>query len=373
MTHRVLWLTKGLGRGGAEILLLGLASAMHRPDISLDVGYTLGHKSALVGQLQAAGVRVHKLGEGAAPWPVQLRHLLAHGDYDIVHSHAPLVGSAARLLAPRNAVLLHTEHNMWQRYHPATRLANAVTIGRNELVWAVSDQVGESIRPPAVMRRPVVEVMLHGVDLTAVRSGSLAREEALDRLRIHDGGFVFGTVGNLTPKKDQGTLLEAFARVRSQIPGCWLVVVGTGPREVELRTLSRQLGIEQAVRFLGMREDVEDLLPGFDTFVLSSLHEGLSIALIEALAAGVPVVATRVGGIPQLIAHGENGLLVPARDVSRLARTMAGLVSDEAERKRLAAAGPVRAADFSIQSAADALAAHYRRFARSTASKAVVG
>jgi glycosyltransferase involved in cell wall biosynthesis len=210
--------------------------------------------------------------------------------------------------------------------------------------------------------------MLHGVDLETVRHGEAARAEGRARLGFGGDEFVFGTVGNLAPKKDQGSLLEAFARVHRSLPQSRLVVIGTGPRERELKAAAEELGVAPAVRFLGMRDDVPDLLPGFDTFVLSSLHEGLSIALVEALAAGVPVVATRVGGIPELIIHGEYGLLVPPHDPDALAAAMEGLARNDRARQRLAAAGPVRAADFGIQPAADRLTAHYLVHAhRSTA------
>lgn len=356
---KVLWVTKGLGRGGAEMLLVSLARAMDRSRIEIEVAYRLPDKTALVESLQASGVPTHCLADRGGHWTARLRGLLAERRYDIVHSHAPLVGAAARVLAPRGTTLLHTEHNTWDRYHPATRWVNAATIGRNARVWAVSDEVARSIRVPVSWRPTPVEVMLHGVDLETVRRGDEARRVAREQLGVADDDFVFGTVGNLAPKKDQGTMLRAFAEVRWQLPSARLVVVGTGPREPELRRIAAQLGVERAVHFLGMRDDVPELLPGFDTFVLSSLHEGLSIALVEALGAGVPVVATKVGGIPELIIHGQYGLLVPPRDAGSLASAMVGLARDAGARERLSAAGPVRAADFGIRAAADRLASHY--------------
>ena len=356
---RVLWLAKGLGRGGAEMLLLSLARAMDRSRIEIEVAYRLPQKTALVEPLEAAGVRTHCLGAGGAHWTVRLRQLLAEQRYDVVHSHAPLVGAAARAMAPRGTVLLHTEHNTWDRYHPATRWVNGATMGRNARVWAVSDEVARTIRVPISWRPTPVEVMLHGVDLETVRRGEAARRVARARLGVGDRELVFGTVGNLAAKKDQGTMLRAFAELHWSMPQSRLVVIGTGPREAELKGLAAGLGLERAVHFLGMRDDVPELLPGFDIFVLSSIHEGLSIALVEALAAGVPVVATRVGGIPELITHGQYGLLVPPHDARALAAAMSGLAHDERARAEFAAAGPVRAADFGIQAAADRLASHY--------------
>ena len=335
---------------------------MDRSRIDIEVGYRLPQKTALVESLEAAGVRTHCLAERGSHWTFGLRTLLAERRFDIVHSHAPLVGAAARLLAPRGTVLLHTEHNTWNRYHPATRALNALTIGRNQRVWAVSDEVARSIRVPVAWTPTPVEVMLHGVDLDTVRHGPVARAAARARLGLGENEFVYGTVGNLAAKKDQGTMLRAFAVVRSMMRDARLVVIGTGPREQELRRLARELGIGDSVRFLGMRDDVPELLPGLDTFVLSSLHEGLSIALVEALAAGIPIVATRVGGIPELVIHGQYGLLVPPADPGALAGAMAWLARDPEVRTRLAEAGPVRAADFGIQPAADRLVSHYLVF-----------
>lgn len=356
---RVLWLTKGLGRGGAEMLLVGLARAMDRSGIEIEVAYQLSRKTALVEALHVSGIAVHLL-DGDRTWPVALRRLMKAQHYDIVHSHAPMVGSAARILAPRGTVLLHTEHNTWDRYHPATRLVNALTLVRNERVWAVSDQVAKSIRPWP-RRRPPVEVMLHGVSEATVVRGGAARVAARARLGMSETTFVFGTVGNLARKKDHPTLLRAFARVSETLPAVQLLVIGTGPEEAELRALAHRLHLDRKVRFLGMREDVLELLPALDTFVMSSVHEGLSIAIIEALATGVPVVSTDVGGIPQLITHGEHGLLVPPRNVVALERAMLRMALDESERTRLGVAGRRRASDFGIEPAAAALGAHYRR------------
>lgn len=357
---RVLWLTKGLGRGGAEILLLGLARAIDQAGVHIDVAYVLPHKDALAADLRAEGLDVHCLGGGGpGSWTGRLRRLLVDGDFDVVHTHAPVVAAAARVLAPRGSILVHTEHNVWGRYRRPTRWANAVTIHRNRVVWAVSEGVARSIRPWWLDGRPPVEVMLHGIDPTLTRRGPEARAAALAKLRMPDGQFIVGTVGNFTPKKDQATLLRAFARFRGQYPDARLVVIGTGPLEGQLRALADELGIGHAVLFTGIRDDVPDLLPAFDLFVLSSLHEGLSIALVEALAAGLPIVATRVGGIPEVITHERCGLLVAPADEQALGGAMGRLASDAALRQLFAAAGPDRAADFGIQATADALTERY--------------
>ncbi len=359
---RVLWLTKGLGRGGTEMLLLSLAKAIDPAVVQLDVAYVLPHKDALLPALRAAGTTVHCLGGKGRPgeWAVRLRRLLVEEQYDVVHTHAPVAGAAARVLAPSQSVLLHTEHNVWDRYRRPTRWANAVTINRNEIVWGVSEGVARSIHPwPIGQHRARVAVMLHGIDPTQVRKGPEARAAGLERLGLVGGPLTVGTVGNLTPKKDHDSMLRALARLRQYVPDARLVIIGTGPREQHLRAVAQDVGVADAVLFIGIRDDVPELLPAFDVFAMSSLHEGLSIALVEALAAGLPVVATRVGGIPELVVDGESGVLVPPSDPRRLADAIVGIATDAALRRRLTEAAPLRAAKFGIQPAADTLTEQY--------------
>ena len=358
---KILWLVKGLGRGGAEMLLVGLARAMDRTDLDIHVAYRLPHKDALVEDLRSLRVTVHALGASGSPWQRDLFRLLSREQFDVVHSHAPLVGSAARLLAPRNATLLHTEHNSWDRYHPATRLINRWTLRRNDRVWAVSDEVLHSMSRGAGSTR--CEVMLHGIDPADAHRGPESRAEARRRLGVNGTDLVIGTVGNLAPKKDQRTLIAAFGRLVGQVPDARLVIVGTGPLEHALKHQVADLGLTVRVSFLGMRTDVPRLLPGFDIFALPSRHEGLSIAVLEAMAAGVPVVCSRIGGLPQLVAP-DHGILVPPRDPDGLARELIELSSDQGTRDRLAAQGPARAAEFGIQTAADTLAHAYRHAGR---------
>lgn len=349
------------------MLLLELARTMDRSALHLEVAYVLPHKKALVEGLRDAGVHVHLLGNGRpGSWLRPLRQLLVNGSYDIVHSHAPVIGSAARMLAPRGTVLAHTEHNVWGRYRLPTRWANALTIHRNVVVWAVSRGVADSIRPWVRARSgPRVEVMLHGIAPESIARGGDARHEARRRLGLPEDHCVIGTVGNLAPKKDHEMMLRAFREFLRLYPDAHLVIVGTGPRETQLRGYAESLGLSGHVLFTGMREDVPELLAGFDLFAMSSQHEGLSIALVEALAAGLPVVATRVGGIPELITHEEHGLLVPAHDHRGLADALHRVARDATLRRQLSEAGILRASEFGIQDAANTLSREYERLSNS--------
>ncbi|GJF32009.1 glycosyl transferase family 1 [Kitasatospora sp. NE20-6] len=356
--RRVLWLAKGLGRGGAEQLLLNCARHADSARYEIEVAYVLPYKDALVPALEAAGIRVHLLGgPPGALWPLRLRRLIAERRYDLVHSHMPIPAVAARLVAfgrhaPR---LVHTEHNVWERYRTPTRWANALTYRRNDAVVAVSHAVAATIG----RRRPGddwVTVVHHGPDLGGAPGGPAARAAAREALGLPQDALVVGTVGNLTPKKDQAGLLDAFARLRLDHPSAALVLIGAGPLEAELRAAAGE-----GVVFAGSRADVPALLPAFDVFTLSSRQEGLPVALMEAMTSGLPSVVTRVGGMPEVLADDEHGLLVPPGDPAALAAALGRLAADPGLRERLGTAARERSRGFDVAGAQRTIEQVYAR------------
>jgi glycosyltransferase involved in cell wall biosynthesis len=190
--------------------------------------------------------------------------------------------------------------------------------------------------------------MVHGIDVGAVPAGPGRRSAARALLGLADDVAVVGTVGNFTAKKDHPTLLRAFAHLAVDHPDAVLVLVGTGPDEEAARRLGDELGLGARIRFLGSRGDVPALLPGLDVFVLSSRYEGLPIALLEAMAAGVACVATAVGGIPEVIEHAASGLLVPPADPSALAAALAKVLEDPDLAAGLGTAAAAAGARFDI-------------------------
>jgi glycosyltransferase involved in cell wall biosynthesis len=354
-------LTKGLGRGGAERLIVGAARHLDRAQFELEVAYLLPWKDAFAADVAATGTAVHCL-DGPRPislaWVNRLRRLVRERHIDIVHTHMPLPATVARLALPgRRPVFVHTEHNLWGRYRPPTRWANAATYRRNAWAIAVSDGVAASIRSSVP-----VEVVVHGADPTLAVTGPDARALARTTLGLDPGAPVIGTVGNFTAKKDQATLLRAVAALGSpRLDATVLVLVGLGPLESDLRSLAAGLGIADRVVFAGSRDDVFDLLPAFDVFALSSQFEGLPIALLEAMATGIAPVATSVGGIPEVISDGRDGLLVAPGDPGALAAAVTKLLDDDGLRADLGARARVRAADFDLVHAVRRAEDIYRR------------
>lgn len=374
----MLILTKGLGRGGTERLVAGTVRHLDPERFTVEVAYLLPWKDGFVDEIEANGTPVHCLGaprrrRSGPLWAARLRRLVRAHDIDLVHTHMPLSAAVARLALPRRRpVLVHTEHNLWDRYRLPTRLANRLTYGRNAAAIAVSDTVAAQIRS----RRPV-EVITHGIDLVRRRppvaqhlgqpgepgdmlpGGANARLEARRRLGIEPEVPVIGTVGNFTAKKDHAVLLAAAARLVGEHPDLRLVLVGSGPLEADLRARAQALGLGHVALFAGSRGDVYSVLPAFDLFTLSSRFEGLPIALLEAMASGICPVATRVGGIPEVIGDGTCGLLVPPGDAAALAQALGKLLADPERRQAFARQATIRAADFDLSHAVRRIEAIY--------------
>lgn len=283
---------------------------------------------------------------------------------DVVHSHnqrAHYLSTFAGRVA-RVPVLINTRHGM---YLPTTRravLRRRTLAALSDAVVAVSsaarDATIELDRIPASKVRTIV----NGTDVAAAR---LTRSEARRKLGLGDGAFVIGAVGRLAPEKDFSSLIEAFDRARTEISRLAGAILGDGPLSGELQETARARGCSE-LRFYGHRPDAVSLLPAFDVFVQPSLTEGIALSVIEAMAAGLPVIATSVGGNPQAIGDGEAGILVPPRDVEALAGAIAALARDPGRRAELAAAARRRAERcFSIEATARAYEALYLEQARS--------
>jgi glycosyltransferase involved in cell wall biosynthesis len=352
---RVLFLIKGLAHGGAEQLLL---NGIRYHDVSrfdYMVAYLLPSKNSLVEDLKAAGLPVFCLrGERGTGWVGRLRRLVEKQQIDLVHSHSPYAAVGARLGLKRHSPRhVHTEHSAWEGHHIATRWANLLTLNRSDHIFAVSQHVRKSIRYPPALRflpMPPIETLYHGIDLSSVRASGgpngIRRE-----FGVAPGAPLIGSVSNFAPNKGQVYLLEALQRVRQAMPDVRAILVGQGPLESHLRQVVRRLGLGETVIFAGYRPDAPRIASAFDVFVLSSVNEGLSIALIEAMAQARPSVVTNAGGLPEVLRDGVEGLVVPIRDTRALAGGILALLGNPDLRNRMGEAARRRAQQFDISRA----------------------
>lgn len=336
---RVLWLAKGLGQGGMERLLVTHATLGDRERFDYRAAYLVDRPHSIVAELQGLGVPTTRLGGGKASDPRWLKELIRavrRERIDVLHIHSPVPAAFARpaiRVMSRSTRLFYTEHNRWDRYSTPTRLANRMTFRISHRAFAVSEDCRRSMSTRARSR---VETLVHGIDLEAVAGHRCERSAARAELGLRDDAVVIGTVANLRMQKNYPLLLEVAARILGEHPQVQFVAVGQGPLEAELRGLHARLGLGERFRFLGFRDDVLRTMSAFDVFCLASDFEGLPVALMEARALGLPVVATAVGGVTDAVESGVDGLLVPPRDADALIAGLTSVVADPELRRRFA-------------------------------------
>ncbi|MEW5736093.1 MAG: glycosyltransferase family 4 protein [Thermodesulfobacteriota bacterium] len=274
----------------------------------------------------------------------------------IVHTHSSKAGLLGRLAAraARVPAVIHTPHGHVFSGHfgPA---ASRVFLAVERAAARITDRTvalteGERNDYLALkVGAPESIVVIHsGVPLERFSRQSSTPADARESLGLGPDGPVVGTVGWLLPIKGPGTLLAAMGRVWETHPDAVLVYVGQGPLQEELAREASRMGKGKNVIFTGWRSDVENLLPAFDVFVLASENEGMGRAVVEAMAAGKPVAASRVGGIPDLVRDGETGFLVPPGDSPALAGAIETLLADPARASAMGEKGRELAPAFSL-------------------------
>jgi glycosyltransferase involved in cell wall biosynthesis len=365
MRIRVLLLTKGLGPGGAESLLAAIVTARDRERFEYAVAYVIPEKQALVPVFESTGVDVTCLGatgRGDPRWARRLRRRLVEQPVDLVHAHSPLMAAVARLVVrtlPRRArpVVVSTEHNTWPAYALATRVFNAVTYPLDQAHFAVSEEVRRSMPEPWRRR---TETLVHGIATDEAREHGAHRERMRRELGVAPDECLAVTIANYRRHKDYSTLFAAARLVRARGVPVRFAAVGQGPLAAEVHREHARSGLGDAFRLLGYRPDALDVLAAGDLFVLSSRQEGLPVALMEALALGLPVVATAVGGVPEAVTDGVEGRLVDPARPDELAAAIEQLASDDTLRGLYAYAATRRADDFDVRRVARYYEDRYR-------------
>jgi glycosyltransferase involved in cell wall biosynthesis len=359
-----------MGYGGAERLLVDLLAARNRGAFDYEFAYVLASENALVPAVQASGVTVHSLGarhNGDLLWTFRLRRLLVEGHFDIVHFHLPYAAALGRLVArslPRGQrpVLMYTEHSLWHKTVAPVRALNRATIGLDKALVAVSPAAHDAL--PASLRAHAT-VVIHGVDLAhsdaLITRRHEIRAEVRSELGVSAEEILVIAVANLRVEKGYDVLLETARILADRGLPIRIASVGRGPLKDELHERHRALGLGDRFTFLGQRDDVLRLMTGSDVFVLASHHEGLPVALMEAMSVGLPVVATAVGGVPQFVADCEEGLLVPPGRPDLLADALIRICSDSDLRRRLGEGAKRKSTVFDVRSASAKIEDIYRR------------
>jgi glycosyltransferase involved in cell wall biosynthesis len=364
---RLLILTVGFGVGGVEQLILSTAPLLQKEGFEVTVACLKGW-DILGDELDARGVRAVALGaRGRLDFRAagRLLTLLRSSRIQILHAHLFLANQVARFLGRLAGVPViitsHHDIDLWMGLRH--RLIERVTAPWSDAVVACSEAVRRHAVETFGLRRGLVHTLHNGIEIGEDRPLDPERRRLLRReLGAGPEDLLLGCVGRLVePKKGLAVLLAAVGRIARAVPGARLAIVGDGPARSFLERRAVQEGVRGRTVFAGLRRDVDALMSAFDLFVLPSNWEGFGIALLEAMAATVPVVATRVGGVPEVVLDGETGLLVPPGDPEALAAACIDLLGDRERAARLAAAGRRRVeTEFGAASVVERMAALYR-------------
>lgn len=273
----------------------------------------------------------------------RLRRFFRREGVAVVHAHqyGPLLYSALARVPGMSTPILFTEHG---RDFPDYRRWKRV--GANRLLLTPGDRfiaVGDSVRKALIdfegLPEPRVDVIYNGCDLSDYDPSRSLRSLVRSELGLEEGEFVVIQIARLNRLKDIPTGLRAVKLLLSGDPPTRLVLVGEGEDRPRLERLTKELELEEKVIFLGSRPDVSRLLQAADAFMLSSISEGIPLTLLEAMASGLPCVAPKVGGIPEVVTDEETGLLFGAGDYAGLAAQLGRLASSPELRRRLGMAG----------------------------------
>jgi glycosyltransferase involved in cell wall biosynthesis len=327
LDRKITFLSTGLSLAGAEIQLAHLAVGLKERGWNTQV-ISMLPPDALTDKLNTAGIPVATLNmRPGVPNPIaiyKLARLLRQWQPNVVHSHmvhANFLGRITRFMAHAQIpILISTAHNVFEggrwvdlMYRYTDRFCDLTT---NVSQRAVDRYIQVGAVPEEKIRR-----VSNGIDVTRFSPSADKRRHLRNSLGL-DAQFVWLAVGRLEASKDYPNMVRAFAQVASRHSEAVLLIVGRGSLESEIRNLVRESGLDNQIRFLGLRQDIPDLMNAADAYLMSSAWEGLPMVLLEAAATGLPLVATDVGGNAEVVVPNKTGFIVPPNNATELARAM---------------------------------------------------
>lgn len=345
---RVVHCLDGLAVGGTELNAVRTLELLDRSRFDLTL-VTMAAGGPLRERVERAGVPIHAFpvpnlyGRSAMRQAARLVRLFRRLRPDVVHCHDCYTNIFAAACARAAGVpLVITSRRWWTALpRPVYAIGNRLAYRHlSHRVLANSEAVARLVRDTEGVDAGRVATVPNFLEDEAFEvMPETARRRLLDDLGVPVGAFVVGCVAKLRAEKDLGSVIRALVALRPRVPDAHLVLVGDGPMEGELRALAASLGAADRVHFAGYRPNRPNPHALFDVSVLASLHEGFPNTIIEAMAVGRPVVATNVGGVPDVVQDGVTGTLVPPAAPERLADALAELAADPGRRRSLGDAG----------------------------------
>jgi glycosyltransferase involved in cell wall biosynthesis len=347
-TRSILHLITRLPIGGAERLLLGILRNLDTSEFKSAV-CCIQDRGELADEVEAMGISVIALNlmkRGSYDWAVvpRLREIIRGLHIDLVHTHLYHANMYGRLAAQKEGVAaIASVHNTYDRRKWHRHLINRWLARKTFVITAGSEYVERDLLTVDKLPRSKVLRLPNSIDLSRVETPK-SKVDARMRFGFSESDFIIGTVGRLEEQKGHIFLLRAFQNLRGRTDGrrLKLLIVGDGRLRSYLQEVSKQLGISEAVCFSGSIGDLGEIYQALDLFAMPSLWEGLSLAMLEAMAAGLPVVATEVGGARDVLGESQYGLLVPPSDPAALEISIGKVIDAPDYAFRMANAGRER-------------------------------
>jgi glycosyltransferase involved in cell wall biosynthesis len=327
------------GPGGAENMLINNVLTLRQQGVEGDV--LLIKDGWLRQKLQSLDIPTHlvPLERFFSPrWLFTVERIITNGRYDALHAHefAMNCHAAALSLTCRKPVIATVHGKNYYSDRLYRRLLYRWTSRAGYMV-AVSDDIKRFLTERVGARAKRISVIANGIDIQKHAANLNVRRAVRQELNVGEADILIGAVGNLYPVKGHIYLIQAAAKILADFPNAHFVIAGRGGEQLRLQDEIDRLGIAGRFRLLGFREDVDQLLQAMDIFVMPSLSEGMPLSILEAMAAKKVIVASTVGGIPELIESGRNGVLIPPQNPDELASALMILSKNAGVRESIAA------------------------------------
>ncbi len=363
---RVYHLIKSFGRGGAETLLLSIFVARNNDQVQFRFGYFLPWKRQIADELLAAGAQVDCFkanGNLSILFKTfSIASILKNWNTDILHCHLPWAGLVGRLAGRISGIpVIYTEHNKQERYHWATRLINRITFSWQQCAIAVSREVAMSIEQNIRPKTPV-HVVANGIDTRLFSRRDELRRASRSANGIEENELVVGLVAVFRKQKRLSLWLKVASLVKQRMDNVKFVLVGDGPCRTEVEEGIRLYSLSTSVQLPGLKHDPRPYYECFDLLLMTSIFEGLPVAVLEAMAMQVPIVSTLAGGVGEVVRQEQDGFLLPVdASAEALASACVLLLSDAERRAAFGLNARQRVIDhFSLEKMTAALESIYR-------------
>lgn len=342
---KILHLNNTSSMGGAEQVILDLAALIDSEKFKSYV--SAFREGELVFEMRKRNIRFLWLKESTQVYDYKflknITRLIKENRIDLIHSHTwgtDFYGYwASKILGVPMLATVHNRYYIFEKW--TRRLSYKVLINHIQKIVAVSKDIQNLLKKDLKLLPQKIKLIYNGIDTSRFEK-KFDQEMLRKELNLSKGDLILGNVGNLREVKDHHTLILSFSKVSPFFPQAKLLIIGEGELKSNLLKLRAELGLENKVLLLGHRDDIPSLLNLMDIFILSSRLEGCSISILEAMASGKPVIATSVGGNPELVQEGKTGFLVPSAEPEKLAKTTIQLLKDEKQRKKMGEEGKKR-------------------------------